>query len=178
VRKLPDRPEMTYDSIGSRGGILTNTWGESIMFKRVMKAGFVLAVAGLMFASTGGTANAWWHRRAVTAYALPSTPVVAAMPVVAAAPVVTASPIVTARPIIFGSPVVTAGYAPVAAPVTTHYAPAPAVAAPVTTYYAPPATTTYYAPSVTAPTFAAPAAVAAPVTSYYAPAPTVVLRPW
>jgi hypothetical protein len=52
------------------------------------------------------------------------------------------------------------------APVTTYYAPAPAV--PVTTYYAP-------APTVPVTTYYAPAAV--PVTTYYAPAPVVRYQP-
>jgi hypothetical protein len=70
-------------------------------------------------------------------------------------------------------PVVT--YAP-AAPVTTFYAPAPAVVqSPVTTFFAPaPAVvqspvTTFFAP--------APAVVQSPVTTFFAPAPTVVQSP-
>src|SRR5687767_7732944 len=110
------------------------------MFYRMMKAGLAVVVAGLLLTSGTGTAEAFWgHRRAVTAYSLPSTPVVAAMPVVAAyapAPVVAAyapAPVVVARPV-FAAPIVTANYAPVAAPVTSYYAPA------TTAYYAPPAT--------------------------------------
>src|SRR5262245_7433156 len=103
------------------------------MLNRVMNAALAATVTALLLNATCGTAEAFGHhQRAITAYSLPSTPVVAAYapaPVVAAyapAPVVVARPVVAA-PVIAApvAPVVTAAYAPVAAPVTTYYAPAP-----------------------------------------------------
>ena len=132
-----------------------------------------IVAAMVLSAFSLNTAEAFWGRRVVTSYALPSVPATTYAPVVTTgyAPIV-AGPIVTARPVIYGAPVVTAGYAPTyAAPayvgpaVTANYGPAYApapVSAPVTAYY--PAAT--YAP--------------APVTTYYAPpaaAGVIVQRP-
>lgn len=128
------------------------------------------------------------HRRAVTAYALPSVPV--AVPVTAAyAPM---TPVIVGRPVVVASPIVAAPV--VSAPVVANYAPLPA--APVTTFYAPttnfvaparalsplpvaPATTSFYAPATTS--FYAPATTSfAPVTTIPAAgvaAPVIVQRP-
>lgn len=142
-----------------------------------------IAAAIVLSAFSHNTAEAFWGRRVVTSYALPSVPATTYgyAPIVTTgyAPIITARPVIYGAPIVTASPVVTAGYAPTyAAPayfgpaVTANYAPvyAPApVSAPVTAYY--PAAT--YAP--------------APVTTYYAPAaatgviiqrPVVVRRPY
>ena len=131
--------------------------------KSFSKLMLVAAAVAVVWAGTAGTAEAFWGRRVVTSYSIPSVPVYT-------------QPMVVSRPVIVAgyapAPIVT-GYAP--APVVTGYAPTTAYYAPTTTYYAPtvaPAVTTYYAP---APVFAAPvvagyAPVAPVVQTYYAPA--------
>ena len=139
---------------------------------------FVAATAALLSGASANQADAFWghHRRAVTAYAVPT---VAATPVtVGFAPV---APVVVARPVVVGRPVVVASpvwgpmaTAPVtAAPVVTNFAPAVTApvttAAPVTSFYAP-ATTAFFAP--------APTTVVSPTTSFVAPAGVVAVYPY
>jgi hypothetical protein len=132
------------------------------------KIGLVLVACSAMGIALPTKAEAFWghHRRATTAYSLPSVPVAVASPVVVASPIVVArpvfaAPVVVARPV-YSAPVVV-GYAPTAtvAPTTAYFAPTAAWTSPTTTFYAP-----------------APAAqsVVVPTTTFFAPAPVVTTR--
>ena len=139
------------------------------MTSRITKA--LLGLIALTFLGLQpGRADAFGgHRRAVTAFALPSVPV-AAVPVTAAyAPM---TPVIVGRPVVVASPIVTSQMVTTpmfSAPVVANFAPQPAM--PVTSFYAP--TTSFFAPAAPLPSVqAAPA-----TTTFYAPATTSFYAP-